>query len=307
MNINHLKNLFKNTAILLLFITTGCKGPQLISQATIPLPVFDVEAHRGGRGLMPENTIPAMINALNLGVVNTLEMDAQITSDGKVILAHDSHINSTFTLTPEGEELSRTEAEKLIYYKMKYADIKKFDTGSKPHPDFPKQQKLKTHIPLLSEVIDSVQHYLKANNKPQVFYNIETKSQSDGDNLRHPEPEEYIERIMDIVERKKVTPYVIIQSFDHRTLQVLHVKYPHVKTLLIVSKGTFADHVDRLRFIPTIYAPASRLVTPELVKECHDKGVKILPWTINTKEEIQRLKALKVDGVGTDYPDLFIE
>ena len=108
MTINTVKNLLK-TATLPLLVTAGCKSRQLITHTPTSLREFDVEAHRGGRGLMPENTIPAMINALRLGVVTTLKMDAHITSDGKVVLAHDDHINSQFTLTPDGKTLSTKE------------------------------------------------------------------------------------------------------------------------------------------------------------------------------------------------------
>lgn len=290
--------------MLLLLITGGCKSRQFTAKTGAQLPEFDTEAHRGGRGLMPENTIPAMLNALSLNVT-TLEMDAHITSDNKVILAHDDHFNQLYTLTLDAKELSDSDAKKLTFYSLSYAEIQKFDTGSKYYSLFPRQQKLKTHVPLLADVIDSVQNYLKVNNKPQVFYNIETKSKPGGDNLLHPEPEKFVKLLMDVVQRKNITPYVIIQSFDPRTLQVLHREYPHVKTSLLVDKGTFADNLNQLGFTPTIYSPMSKLATAQLVKACHDKGVKIVPWTVNTKEEIAMLKSLGIDGVISDYPDLF--
>lgn len=291
-------------AFLSLLIFSACSTRRIPVEAADPFAKFDTEAHRGGRGLMPENTIPAMMNALHLGV-NTLEMDVHITSDNKVILAHDDHINPLFTLTENGKSLSEAGAEKLSIYSMNYAELRKFDTGSKFYDKFPQQRKLKTHMPLLADLIDSVQSYLKANSHPQVFYNIETKSKPAGDKLLHPEPETFVKLLMDVIEDKKITPYVIIQSFDRRTLQVLHAKYPHVRTSLLIDKGTFEDNLKKLGFVPSVYSPISKLVTPELVKKCHDKGIKLVPWTANTKEEILRLKSMGVDGIISDYPDLF--
>lgn len=276
-------------------------------KATPAFPKFDTEAHRGGRGLMPENTIPAMLNALDLGVT-TLEMDTHITADGKVILSHDDAFNPLFALTPDGKEMSKEEAHKYALLKMNYADITKFDVGSKPYSKFPEQKKMKVHIPLLESVIDSVQQYLKVKGKAQVFYNIETKSKPEGDNIYNPGPEQFVKLLMEVIERKKITPYVIIQSFDKRTIQVLNKKYPQVKTSYLVdNKKTVDEHLAELGYKPFIYSPAYKLVTAEMVQQCHAKGLKIVPWTVNTTEEIAALKALGVDGIISDYPNLLVK
>lgn len=285
----------------------GCKTKQAITGKNQPeFPAFDTEGHRGARGLMPENTIPAMIYAVDLGVT-TLEMDAHITKDHKVILSHDPYFNRLFALRPDGTEIPKAEEKKHLIYQMNYDEIKKYDVGSKYYSAFPQQKKMKVSKPLLSAVIDSVQAYLKANNKPQVFYNIETKSKPAGDNITNPEPEVFVKQLMDVIESKKITPWVIIQSFDIRTLQVLHKKYPQVKTSLLVSSGSLEENLQKLGFMPTIYSPAYKLVDAELVKNCHDKQLKIVPWTVNTKQEIDELKALGVDGIISDYPNLFFE
>lgn len=292
------------SAMFILAIAGGCNVQQNALRKQAPLPVFDTEGHRGARGLMPENTIPAMLKAVDLAVT-TLEMDIHITSDQQVILSHDDHVNSAFTLSPDGREISKEEAEKLAFYQMTYADISKFDVGSKINDKFPHQQKMKVQIPLLADVIDSVQSYLTEKGKPQVFYNIETKSKPDGDNKYHPTPEVFVKLLMDVIEDKKITPWVIIQSFDPRTLQVLHKKYPHVRTAYLVESNSFEKNLADLGFTPSIYSPNAKLVTADLVKEVHAKGIKIIPWTVNKKEEILKLKSLGVDGIISDYPDLF--
>ncbi|WP_036678865.1 glycerophosphodiester phosphodiesterase family protein [Daejeonella oryzae] len=289
-------------AIFVFMMIGSCKIQKSAQQAA--LPAFDTEGHRGARGLMPENTIPAMYKAIQLGVT-TLEMDVHISRDNQVILSHDDHINSLFTLSVDGKEISKAEAEKFAFYQMDYDAIKKFDVGSKFYDKFPKQQKLKVHIPLLTQLIDSVQNYLVSNGKPQVFYNIETKSKPEGDKRFHPEPEQFVKLLMDVLEKKKITPWVIIQSFDPRTLRVLHDKYPNIKTAYLVESNSLKNNLTELGFTPTIYSPNSKLVTSDLVKQVHEKGIKIIPWTVNTKQQITRLKSFGVDGIISDYPDLF--
>ncbi|AKQ46562.1 glycerophosphodiester phosphodiesterase [Rufibacter radiotolerans] len=283
---------------------TACKTSAPAAQEKPPLPAFDLEGHRGARGLMPENTIPAMRKAIDLGMT-TLEMDAHITRDNQVVIAHDDFFNPLFALTPDGKEIPKEDAKKYALYQMDYAQIKTFDVGSRHYGNFPKQQKMKAHVPLLVDLIDSVQAYLKANNKPQVFYNIETKSKLAGDNKLHPDPENFVKLLMQVVEKKKITPWVIVQSFDPRTLQFMHQKHPHVRTsLLVENKKSLEENLKTLGYTPTIYSPNYKLVTAELVKKCHDLGMKVIPWTVNTTEEINQMKALGVDGIISDYPNL---
>jgi len=287
-------------------LSLGCQSSRSLVGGSAKLPVFDEEGHRGARGLMPENTIPAMYKAIDLGVT-TLEMDSHISRDKEVVMAHDDYINHLFASTPDGQEIPPSDAKKYALYQMDYSELQKFDLGSRFYDKFPHQQKLKVHMPRLADLIDSVQQYLKVNKKSQVFYNIETKSKQTGDNVLHPEPAEFVKLLMDVVESKKITPWVIIQSFDPRTLQVLHKKYPAVKASFLTEKGDFEENLKSLGFTPQIYSPNSKLVTPELVKACHDKGMKIIPWTVNTAEEMRKLKALGVDGIISDYPNLFKE
>ena len=288
-------------------VMSGCQNGPAASNSQPPLPRFSIEGHRGARGLMPENTIPAMRKAIDVGVT-TLEMDTHITQDKQVVLAHDDYINPLFTLSPAGKEISQAEAENYALYRMAYAQVRKFDVGSKYHPNFPEQQKLKTYIPRLAEVIDSVQAYLKTRNKPQVFYNIETKSKPAGDNRLHPDPETFVDLLMAVLEEKKITPWVIIQSFDPRTLQVLHRKYPQVRTsFLSDGQNSLEENLQQLGFTPTVSSPHLKLVTALLVKKCHERKLKIIPWTANTTHEINHLKRLRVDGIISDYPNLLTQ
>jgi glycerophosphoryl diester phosphodiesterase len=168
---------------------------------------------------------------------------------------------------------------------------------------------MKVAKPLLEDVIDSVEAYIKKNHLPPVQYNIETKCQPSTDNIFHPEPAEFTNLLMEVIRRKKMMARVIIQSFDVRTLKVMHEKFRDVRTALLVegfSKQSLAENLKELGFVPTIYSPEFNLVNAEMVATCKEKGMKLIPWTVNDKPNIDKLKALGVDGVITDYPDLML-
>jgi glycerophosphoryl diester phosphodiesterase len=271
------------------------------------LPVFDKEGHRGCRGLMPENTIPAMLKALDLGV-STLEMDTHITKDRMVIISHDPYFNHDITTKPDGKYLAPGDEKKLLLYGMNYSETQQYDVGLKPHPHFPRQEKIPVHKPLLRDLIDSVENYCVRKQIHLPFYNIETKSTPATDHINHPPPEEFVDLLMAVILSKHIENRTIIQSFDPRTLQVLHRKYPGVMTALLIerlNRSPIDDQLKQLGFIPTIYSPEYTLVTDSLLIKCHAANMKIIPWTVDDKINIERLKKMGVDGIITDYPDLF--
>ena len=265
---------------------------------------FDVQGHRGARGIMPENTIPGMIKALDLGAT-TLQMEIVISKDKQAVVSQEPYFNHEFSLTPNGKTISLAEEKKYNIFKMDYAEVKKFDVGSKVHARFPGQQKFKAYKPLLEELIDSVETYVKKNKLAKPNYNIETKLIRNGDGEFQPSPQDFVEVIMAIVKKKKLEKRVIIQSFDRRSLQYLHQKYPKIKiSLAIDEKEDFENNIAHLGFKPTIYSPYVVLVGKNLVDKCHAAGVKIIPWTVNSIKEIEYLMGLGVDGIITDYPNL---
>ena len=268
---------------------------------------FDKQGHRGCRGLMPENTIPAMLKAIDLGVT-TLETDISITVDKKVVLSHEPFFNHEISSKPDGSPVTLQEEKGLNLYQMTYEEVKKFDVGLRPHPRFPQQQKIAVVKPLLGDMVDSVEQYCINRRKPLPQYNIETKSQPATDDQYHPRPAEFVELIVAVIKEKNITKRVIIQSFDLRTLQYVHAKYPEIKTALLVedfNKTIFAIQLKDLGFIPSVYSPHFSLVTPLLVKQCKDAGISLIPWTVNELEKIRELKKMGVNGVISDFPDLF--
>jgi glycerophosphoryl diester phosphodiesterase len=266
---------------------------------------FDPQAHRGGRGLMPENTIASEKNAIDYGC--TLEMDLQMSKDKKIIVSHDAYFNSLFCLTPQGDTMTKKEGYSRLIYDMPYDSVVQYDCGSKPHPDFPQQKKMHAIKPLLSVLIDSVEAYAKRKHHIN-HYNIEIKSSPKYDGKHYSSLEEYVDSAMSIIERKGIASRTMIQSFDVRALRMVHQKWPEVKVSYLVGakdKKDVQGYIDDLGFKPDIWSPEYHLVTPELVKAFHKEGIKVIPWTPNTLEEIQKLKDMGVDGEITDYPNLY--
>lgn len=297
------RNLY-SLLITMLLIAISCSS---VKTLPMELPSFDKQGHRGCRGLMPENSLPAMLKALELGVT-TLEMDAAITADGRVILSHEPFFNHEITTKADGSFVTEAEEKTLNIFKMTYAETQQYDVGKKAHPRFPKQERIAATKPLLSEIIDNVEATVRLTNRTPVFYNIETKTQPATDNIFHPEPETFVNTLMRVLEKKKITDRVIIQSFDFRTLIYLNKKYPSMKTAALVEgddKRSIDEIINALGFTPTIYSPSFNLVTPQVIADCHAKKIRVIPWTVNDRASIERLKAMGVDGIISDYPDLF--
>lgn len=273
------------------------------------IPGFDKQGHRGCRGLMPENTWPAMKMALDLGVT-TLEMDVVFTKNKEAVLSHEPWFGHEIATKPDGNFIGEREERKFNIYWMTYEEVKSFDVGMKPHPRFPRQQKMKAVKPLLKDILDSVKQYMMTRKRPLPFFNIETKCLPMGDKVFHPEPAEFVELLMAVIKENGIEDRVIIQSFDFRTLQYLHEKYPSIKTSALIEdydKRTLEEQVKSLGFTPDIYSPAFELINEDLIKKCHKQNIKVIPWTANDKETIGRLKKMGVDGIISDYPDLFNE
>lgn len=268
---------------------------------------IDKQGHRGCRGLLPENTIPAMLNALSLGV-NTLELDVVISGDSQVVVSHEPFFNHEISLLPNGDTIAAADEKQYNIYKMTYDEVKKFDVGTKRHSRFPLQQKFRVEKPLLTDLIANTEAYAKkkAMNLPR--YNIEIKSLPQTDAVFHPLPREFADRVMYVVAGLGIAARTTIQSFDVRPLQYIHSKDSAQEIALLVEANDgkdFSAQLASLGFDPDVYSPEYSLVTDELIKQCHMKGIKIIPWTVNHREDMRRLIVMGVDGIITDYPNYF--
>jgi glycerophosphoryl diester phosphodiesterase len=298
---------FKTTCTFLIIVTGLFTSYYSFSQISSSTKMeIDYQAHRGGRGLMPENTIPAMLSVMDNQLVTTLEMDLAITKDKQVVVSHDPILNPMITTKPDGGFIKANEFNDNIIYQMNYDQLQKFDVGLKPHPAFSTQKKLAVFIPTLNDLIDSVETKGDRIGR-KMLYNIEIKSVEGKDGIEHPAPEEFVDLVVNLIKQKRVVERTSIQSFDLRPLKVLHQKYPLVQTAYLVEGPSTAYvklKLEQLGFTPTIYSPEFKYVTKEVVEYCHEQHMKIIPWTVNTKPEIDALMAMGVDGLITDYPNL---
>src|SRR5215207_2144188 len=264
----------------LLLILLACGGNKNIQQ--VKKEPFDKQGHRGCRGLMPENTIEGMYVAMDLGV-STLEMDVVVSKDKKVVVSHDPYFSSVLTTGPGGKTFTQKEAEALMLYQMDYDSIRRYDVGMKFQPLFPEQKKIAAVKPLLSELVDATETYGKKK-IAAVRYNIEIKSTPEGDGSRHPPVAEFVDLVVGVINQKNITSKTVVQSFDIRALQIIHAKYPHITTALLIEEGDhreLAEQLSELGFQPPIYSPHYSLVTDQRLEQCHAQGIKVIPWTVN--------------------------
>ncbi|WP_239541057.1 glycerophosphodiester phosphodiesterase [Cryomorpha ignava] len=265
----------------------------------------DFQGHRGCRGLMPENTIPGFLRALDLGVT-TLEMDVVVTKDHRVICSHEPWFSHDIALDPSGIEIKEENEKNHRIYAMDYTNTQNYDVGLKLHPRFPDQQKLPAHKPLLEDVIDSAEYHAGEKKRELPYYNIETKTTPEGDGIFHPSPEVFVDLLLEIIYEKGIAERTIIQSFDTRTLQYIHIKHPDIKLALLIENDKSIEHnIQALGFIPDIYSPDFTLVNANLIAFCHRKKIEVIPWTVNELSDMKVLILLGVDGLISDYPDRF--
>jgi len=264
---------------------------------------IDIQGHRGARGLMPENTIPAFKRAIDLGV-QTLELDLVVSKDQQLVVSHEPYFSPDFCLDMQGNEIPK---DSLInIYNISYDEIKSYDCGSIGNPRFPEQEKMKVSKPLLSDVIDEIEKYTK--NKKPLLYNIELKTTKETDTVFHPTPEVFSDLVYELLSEKGIWDRVNIQSFDFRTLKYYNKQYPEVKlALLIENELSWKENIDSLGFTPEIYSCYFKLLESKKVNEIQEAGMLVIPWTVNEAGDIKEVISWKVDGVITDYPNRAIE
>ncbi len=269
---------------------------------------IDVQAHRGGAGLMPENTIEAMKNALDMGV-NTLELDFQISADGQVVVSHDPYFHHRYATRPDGTPV-RKEDKKEYIYKMPYSEVVKYDVGKRPSEVWPEKACIETVKPLASDLIDFVENYTKEKGMSPVRYNIEIKSKdADGESINWPNYDSFVRSCALLLHSKDLGDRLVVQSFDVRALEYMRERYPEfiLSYLVDAKEPDFDTFMKKLKITPEWLSPHHSITTEEMVKKCHEKGMKIVPWTVDTPEDIKRMIDLKVDAIISNYPDRVIQ
>ena len=286
---------------------------------------FDLQAHRGGRGLMPENTLAAFAKALDIGV-STLELDVGVAQDGVVVITHDRHLNPDIIRNAQGQHLSERGATIMS---MPFAELQRFDAGRlKPGSNYAKtfaqQQAVDgERIPALTALFELV----KKRGANDVRFNIETKLSPNAPGETLP-PEPFVRAVIGEIRKAGLTSRTTIQSFDWRTLQIAQKEAPEIVTVYLSSQQGAGDTVQIgkpgaspwlagfdvddyagsvARAVKaaggTVWSPNYRDVTEPLVRDAQSLGLKVVPWTVNDDADLVRLLDWKVNGLITDYPD----
>lgn len=275
----------------------------LLRTPETPAQTIDIQAHRGGMALYPENTIVAMLNALDWGV-NTLEMDLVVSKDKKIVVSHEPVMCHRYVADPCGKAIAQADEMNYRLYTMPYDSIARYDTGIRGDARFPQRKKVPAHKPLLSDLIDATEAYAKQNGMPLPCYNIEIKSSQKNDSLYTPDYREFADLALDVLLQKNLGKRLIIQCFDVRTLNYLHERYPRLRLSYLIGKTSrFQEALSKLRFVPEYLSPDYTIVNKALVAAAHEKGMKIVPWTVDSYEDMRRMIELNVDGLITNYPD----
>lgn len=296
---------------------------------------FDLQAHRGGLGLTVESTLPAFAKALETGV-STLELDLQITRDGREVITHDRKISDkkcadTAPVTPGDPQFPYVGK----YVKdLTFAQVRSLDCGSRTLPQFPGQQAAPGEkMPTLAEVFALVDSYRAS----QVKFNIETKVEAGAPEQTAPR-QQFVDVALREIKAANMQHRVSIQSFDWGALRLVQQQDPQIRTVALTNKdflqagqpgsSPWLGGIDSDDFGGDLVASAQHLgfdaispvhgtpqngtvldasyvpyVTPDMVKRAHAAGMQVIPWTVDDKPTMRALIATGVDGIITDYPD----
>ena len=265
----------------------------------------EVHGHRGCRGLRPENTLPAFLHALALGV-DVIEMDVVISADNQVVVSHEPWLNPAICLDPIGQPIPLDHPPRFNLYQLSYAAIRQCDCGQLQHPDFPEQVTVPAHKPLLREVLEALETAARQLGRRPAGYSIEIKSGPEGDGIFHPAPDIFLPLVLAEIDAAEVLFRTTLLCFDPRILQLAHQSRPDLSTCFLVEDlQPWSESIRRLGFVPTTFGPDFRTVTAATVQQLRTDfpGLRLVPWTVNSLSDMRLLRALGVDGMTTDYPD----
>lgn len=307
------------------------------AEAKVKFDMFDFEAHRGGRDVRPENTLYAFAYALELGVT-TLEMDMQMTKDGRIVISHNPKMSWILARDPQGNYVSKKNAPDIRT--MTLDEVKKYDVGvMNPAGGDYYESHGKTQlavpgakIPTLEEVFELVNAY---GNKT-VLFNIETKSYADPQDdgfVNNPDPAVFVQKVYEIIQKYNMQDRVMLQSFDWRTLEEMRKLDPNITLVALTCEQPFwgreglyrqvgepgaspwmagldiddykGNYVKAAKEIGAdVVSPYFKELSPELVDEAHELGMKVVPWTVNQEKDMLMLIKMGVDGFITDKPHI---
>ena len=286
---------------------------------------LDLQGHRGARGLAPENTILAFETGLRIGVT-TLELDVAMTRDDVLVVSHDSCLNPDHTRGPDGAFLKQQgpAIRSLTFAELQRYDVGRLRPGSAYAARFPMQKGADNiRIPRLTDVF----YLVKRAGADHIRFNIETKlTPTSGTDT--PDPDTFATALVEAIRHAGLSARASIQSFDWRTLMIARRIAPEIERVCLTVESPEEDNILRHRPGPSpwtagldiddyggsvprlvkaaeaaVWSPCYLNVTTALVKEAHDLGLKVIPWTVNEMVDLERMYRIGVDGIISDYPD----
>lgn len=283
---------------LILLIVMSCKQQTMES--------FDIQGHRGCRGLYPENSIPGFLHAIDLGVT-TLEFDAVISKDHQVVISHEPFMSHYICTDSNGRDINEENELSHNMYELTYEQIKMYDCGSTADSRYPDRKNLSVHKPSLADVVGAVKNHLKQIDRESILYNIEIKRKEEWDNSYHPDYKSFADLVINEILRLEIQEYTTVQCFNVPTLQYVKEAYPDIKLVyLIQNTNSIETNIETLGFIPEIYSPYFKLINEDVVSYCNTNNVRLIPWTANELQDMIDLIDIGVHGIITDYPDILI-
>lgn len=277
------------------------------------LPRFDVQGHRGARGLVPENTLPAFERALQLRV-DTLELDLHFTRDQQVVVIHDP------TLTAGKCRRAAADVPDLpaAIAGLTLKDLKRGYVCDGKQQEFPRQDPAfrgeiaggDYTVPTLQAVFDLVAAFGRAADAAyarRVRFNAETKRVPFDPQHIGDDGEAFERAIARLIEQNGLVGRVTIQSFDHRSTLRVHQLNPAIETVVLTSTGNpVRPDLLAKEARAAGWSPTFRFLDRDLVERAHRGGVRVIPWTVNDEPSMRALIQMGVDGIITDVPDVLI-
>ncbi len=275
-----------------------------------------IQGHRGARGLLPENTILSCCKAVELGV-DGLEIDVVVSKDNQIVVSHEPWMSPHFCSFPDGKPLDTVEERNpdtpstrgkgILLRNLTVSDIQKYDCGSRGNPLFPTQKPVSCFKPTLYELISAVHAFCEKEKREKPFWNIEVKSHPKWYGRLVPPPLIFVRLLLKELDKIGLTNKnaFYISSFDPQFLRVFRKQAPSVKlAFLTENRLSFKKNIRKLGFTPPIYSPYFKFINKKMVQQAHQKGVKIMTWTVNDAQTADILRGWQVDGLITDFPNL---
>jgi glycerophosphoryl diester phosphodiesterase len=258
--------------------------------------------HRGCRGLLPENSIAAFNKAIDIGV-DGIEWDVVVNKNKELIISHEAYIDNSYCKCLDGNSIQDESKENLNIYNMTTEDINKYDCGSIYRSRFPNQTLQKSRKPSVKQAFSEINF----NNNTEILFEI--KSSPTDYNIYQPKVEEYCKIIYNELINNTRLEYIVFMSFDRNILNELVKLLPNNKYIYLIYNPlkSYKTIIEELNFEAFGLGIYHHIISETTIKQAHNNNIKIYAWTVNTNQEAQKLINKGVDGIITDYPNLFIK